>query len=265
MSSEQPFVPRRDFVRGLALSGASLFVAPAILTRRYRLFAWSDSEYSERAIRLVKEAAVIDMLCLLSLDFEKSRAWFANPDSFPPAEIERWRASGINVMHPAIGVGGPNAYTEVLTWLASWNGFIASRPEFLRVDSVDDIDSAKRAGQIGVVLGLQNSDHFRRVEDVALFHGLGQRVSQLTYNTRNLIGNGSTERRDEGISDFGVSVIAKMNEVGMAVDVSHCGDRTSLEAFEISTKPVLITHSNVRALAGNHPRCKSDDVIRQVG
>jgi membrane dipeptidase len=65
---------------------------------------------------------------------------------------------------------------------------------------------------------------------------------------RNLIRNGSTERRDEGISDFGVSIIERMNKVGMAVDVSHCGDRTTLDAFEISKKPVLITHSNCRAL-----------------
>jgi membrane dipeptidase len=106
------------------------------------------------------------------------------------------------------------------------------------------------------LLGLQNSEHFRRPDDVDFFRGLGQRVSQLTYNARNLIGNGSTERRDEGISDFGVSIIERMNKVGMAVDVSHCGDRTTLDAFEISKKPVLITHSNCRALVPNHPVLK---------
>ena len=95
--------------------------------------------------------------------------------------------------------------------------------------------------------------------------GLGQRVSQLTYNARNLIGNGSTERRDEGISDFGVAIIERMNKVGMAVDVSHCGDRTTLDAFEVSKKPVLITHSNCRALVSGHPRCKTDEAIKKVG
>jgi membrane dipeptidase len=116
-----------------------------------------------------------------------------------------------------------------------------------------------------VILGLQNAQHFRRPDDVNAFHALGQRVSQLTYNSRNLIGNGSTERRDEGISDFGVAIVERMNQVGMAIDVSHCGDRTTLDAFEISKKPVLITHSNVRALAPGHPRCKPDDAIRAVG
>lgn len=255
---------RRGFLKQAALSSAAIVGAPAILERRYRLFAWSSAEYSERAIRLVKESTVIDMLCPLSLNFEAQARWFARPDTYPDSEVEKWRASGLTGIHIAVGMGGPNVHYETLAFMAGWNGFIASRSEFARIDSVDDFDKAKRAGQVGVILGLQNSEHFRTPNDVAMFHGLGQRVSQLTYNARNMIGNGSTERRDDGISDFGVAVINKMNEVGMAVDVSHCGDRTSFEAFEISKKPVLITHSNVRALAGGHPRCKPDDVIQQV-
>lgn len=122
----------------------------------------------------------------------------------------------------------------------------------------------KAAKKIAVILGLQNSEHFRRPADVDFFFNLGQRVSQLTYNSRNLIGNGSTERRDEGISDFGVSIIERMNQVGMAIDVSHCGDRTTLDAFELSKKPVLITHSNARVLANGHPRDKADEAILAV-
>jgi membrane dipeptidase len=69
---------------------------------------------------------------------------------------------------------------------------------------------------------------------------------------------------DGGISDFGVSIIERMNEIGMAVDVSHCGDRTTLDAFEISNKPVLITHSNARVLVNGHPRCKTDEAITKM-
>ncbi len=79
-----------------------------------------------------------------------------------------------------------------------------------------------------------------------------------------MIGNGSTERIDGGISDFGSSIIKRMNKVGMAIDVSHCGDQTTLDAFDISKKPVLITHSNVRALNPNHPRCKTDEAIKKM-
>ena len=97
------------------------------------------------------------------------------------------------------------------------------------------------------------------------FHGYGQRVSQLTYNTMTWFGSGSTERVHAGLSDLGVELVARMNKVGMAVDTAHCGDRTTLDAFEVSTKPVLVTHSNVRALNPGHPRCKGDEVIRAVG
>jgi len=153
-----------------------------------------------------------------------------------------------------------------LQYFARWNGFIANDTDhFMRIDSLPDLKRVKKSGKIGIMLGLQNSEHFRRPEDVDFFRGLGQRVSQLTYNTRNLIGNGSTERRDEGISDFGVSIIERMNKLGMAVDVSHCGDRTTLDAFELSKKPVLITHSNCRALVPGHPRLKTDEAIKKVG
>ena len=178
----------------------------------------------------------------------------------------RWRDSGINVIHPAVGLGGTNGYEQGLTFFAGWNSFIAGASQYFdRVDSVGDFKRIKASARVGVILGLQNSEHFRRPDDVNMFYGLGQRISQLTYNARNLIGNGSTERRDEGISDFGVRIIDRMNTVGMAVDVSHCGDRTTLDAFELSKRPVLITHSNARALAPGHPRCKSDDAIRAVG
>jgi len=111
---------------------------------------------------------------------------------------------------------------------------------------------------------VQNSEHFRTADDVDRFYQLGQRVSLLTYNSRNLIGNGSTERHDEGISDFGAQIIERMNKVGMAVDTAHCGDKTTLDAFEVSKVPVLITHSNCRALNPNHPRCKTDEAIRKM-
>ena len=110
----------------------------------------------------------------------------------------------------------------------------------MRVDSPQSLDAVKASKKVGVLLGIQTSQHFRTANDVEFFHSLGQRVSQLTYNSRNFIGNGSTERRDDGISDFGLSVVARMNKVGMAVDVSHCGDRTTLDAFEVSTSPVFI-------------------------
>jgi len=233
---------------------------------RHRVFAWAATEYSTRAIDLVSRSTVIDMLSPLTLNFTKQARWFTNPATFTAADIQPFKDSSINVFHIGIGMGGPEAYSETLKFFASWNGFLAHHDErFMRIDGPAALDRVKRSGKIGVLLGLQNSEHFRGAGDVDFFHSLGQRVSQLTYNARNLIGNGSTERHDEGISDFGAAIIDRMNRVGMAVDVSHCGDRTTLDAFEISRKPVLITHSNCRALAPGHPRCKTDEAIKRVG
>jgi membrane dipeptidase len=240
--------------------------APVINRGRYRLFAFSEAEYSARTIAIMQRATVLDMLCVLTLNFPQGDKWMSAPETFTDKDFQRWRDSGINVIHPAVGLGGTNGYEQGLTFFAGWNSFIAGASQYFdRVDSVGDFKRIKGSGKVGVVLGLQNSEHFRRPDDVNMFYGLGQRISQLTYNARNLIGNGSTERRDEGISDFGVRIIDRMNTVGMAVDVSHCGDRTTLDAFELSKRPVLITHSIARALAPGHTSCKSDDAIRAVG
>jgi len=256
-------VNRRKVLKGIA---AAAMAAPMINRGRFRLFAHSLTEYSGKAIDLVGRTTVIDMLAVLTLDFNKQTKWFKDPDTFTAADFQPYKDSGINVFHPAIGMGGPNAYDSALQFFASWNGFLANGADyFMRIDSIADLKRVNESGKLGIILGLQNSEHFRRPDDVDFFRSLGQRVSQLTYNARNLIGNGSTERRDEGISDFGVAIIERMNSVGMAVDVSHCGDRTTLDAFEISKKPVLITHSNCRALVPGHPRLKTDEAIKKVG
>ena len=249
---------RRDFLA----AGGAVAAAPFVNRHRYRLALHQSTTYSKRAIDLVASTTVIDMLS----PFKIGRStWLQRPAGFARAELQRFLDSGVSVFHIATGVGGTDAYTNVLTFLGLWNGFLAHHHDSLmRIDSPESLDAVRASKKIGVLLGIQNSQHFRTANDVEFFHSLGQRVSQLTYNSRNLIGNGSTERRDDGISDFGVSVVAGMNKVGMAVDVSHCGDRTTLDAFEVSTSPVLITHSNCRALVPDHPRCKTDEAIRRM-
>ena len=258
-------ISRRSLIQGAVSAYASVLAAPMLNLGRFRLFAQSPTEYSARAIALLERSLVIDMLAPLTLDFPLMSRIAANPELFTPEMFRRFKDSGINVIHPAIGLGGVNAYESALIWFAGWNGVIAGNDhQMMRIDSTADLGRAKGSGKLGILLGLQNAAHFRRPDDVDAFFGLGQRVAQLTYNSRNLIGNGSTERRDEGISDFGVSIIERMNKVGMAIDVSHCGDRTTLDAFELSKRPVLITHSNCRALVPGHPRTKTDEAIRAM-
>ncbi len=254
---------RRQLLKAVASAGLGAVCAPMVNRGRFSLFANSPVEYSAKAIELVQRSVVIDMLSPFKIS---SSPWLSSPDTFKQADFQRFKDSSINVFHIAVGTGGPEAHMNTLKYVASWDSFIANHDQWLmRVDSADDLNRVKASGKVGVLIGVQNSEHFRTPADVDLFYALGQRVSQLTYNTRNMIGNGSTERRDEGVSDFGVAIIERMNKLGMAVDVSHCGDKTTLDAFDISKKPVLITHSNCRALAPGHPRCKTDEAIKKMG
>ena len=265
MKQTKNHLSRRELLQRAAFATAGTLAAPMINRGRFRLFAHSPNAYSSRAIELMKRATVIDMLSPFAISPSKATKWFSNPDSFTASDLQRFKDSGINIFHIAVGTGGRDAYLSTLKFIASWDGFLSNHDQHLmRVDSRADLERVKASDKIGVLLGVQNSEHFQTLDDVDFFHGLGQRVSQLTYNTRNLIGNGSTERRDGGLSDFGVSIVERMNKVGMAVDVSHCGDLTTLDAFEVSKKPVLITHSNCRALVPGHPRLKTDEAIKKM-
>ncbi|WP_149195179.1 dipeptidase [Luteimonas suaedae] len=209
---------------------------------------------------LVERAMVIDMLAPLKIDFRPE----AYAGHLTEAQAADFRASGITVMHHAIGFQGHEAHEQVLAYLAAWNGFIARNSEvFCLAGNVADLDRAKAQGRVAVIMGVQNADHFRTAEDVKVFHQLGQRCAQLTYNSQNYLGTGGTERVDSGLSDYGVQIVAAMNAAGMLVDVSHCGDRTTLDAIEASSTPIAITHSNCRAL-NDHPRLKTDEAIRKL-
>ena len=90
------------------------------------------------------------------------------------------------------------------------------------------------------------------------------RVIQLTYNSRNLLGDGCTERVQTGLSRFGVDAVKRMNEVGVLVDTGHCSDATTLDAIEVSERPVAVTHAFSRVVS-DHDRGKGDEVIRAIG
>ena len=256
-------VSRRQFVQ---LTVGAVVGSPFINLGSYRLFAGSTTVYSDRAVTLVNESLVMDMLSLFDLErVLQAEESGENPVAFSREELLAIRESGIDVFHPAVGMGGPGVQLDAMSHMAFYNGLVADYPDLLmRIDSVADIDQLRQTDKTGIILGVQNSDHFQAVEDVKRYYFAGQRISQLTYNTQNMIASGSTDRADGGISDFGESIVKAMNEIGMAVDVSHCGDQTSLDAFELSTRPVLITHSNCRALAIGHPRCKTDEAIKAM-
>ena len=259
----KPACSRRDAVRHL---GAGLLAAPAILRGRFSLFG-APQEYSARAIRLVQESVVVDLLNQFRFaDFSdkppKSELWLTKPRSMTAADYELYRTSG----YRAIALGhGANNYAEAVEWHARWNGFLAEYSDwFMRIDDASDFEAVRRNGKVGIMLTFQNSDHFRTPADVDAFHSMGQRLSQLTYNYQNRIGSGFLEQRDGGLTVFGGQVVERMNAVGMAVDVSHCADRTTLDALDISKRPVVFSHASCRGLVADHARAKTDEAITKM-
>lgn len=131
------------------------------------------------------------MLGLLTLDWHALHDWQSTPQDFTRDDFLRLRASGVNVFHPAVEPDQADAYAACRQWIDGWNRLLPSRPDaFVRIAAAADLPRAKAEGKVGVLIGFQNSDHFRTAADVALFQGLGQRVSQLTYNAPNRIGGG---------------------------------------------------------------------------
>lgn len=255
---------RREFLRKCVLSAGVVSAAPMLNLGRCKLYAGSDREYSVRTIDLVGRSLVIDMLGLLTMDWPLLSKWHARPESFGTADFEHLRQSGIGVFHPAVELDAPDPPAYTREWLTSWTRFLAAHPDrFQRIGNCEDVRESREKGRIGILLGMQNSEHFTTAADVRAFHDLGQRVSQLTYNGPNRIGHGCIDRVDYGLTAFGQTIVSAMNACGMAIDVSHAGERTTLDTFAASTRPVLVTHSNCKALTP-HPRCKSDAVIRAM-
>ena len=257
-------ITRRDALRAVAFG---LVGAPAVLRGRYRLFAQSNSQYSARAVGLVESSVVVDLLNQFQFqDFAerppRSDQWLSQPGTFTAADAARYQGSGITVF--ALGAGAGD-YDNAILFHARWNGFLAGYSDwFTRIDDTTDFARAKAQRKVGVMLTFQDSTHFRSPDDVRVFFGLGQRISQLTYNFNNKIGSGFLEERDGGLSVFGLSIMERMQQVGMAVDVSHCGDQTTLDALAAATRPVIFTHATARALVPGHLRCKTDEAILKM-
>jgi membrane dipeptidase len=267
MSVDSPSpISRRAMVGALA-AGIATIGAPAVLRRRFRLFSQSATEYSERAIRIVQGTLVVDLLNQFRFADNADRPplserWLRQPGAFTAANWEEYKRSGFRVF--GLG-GGDSGYETALIEVAEWNGFVAAHSQwFMRVSVGGDFEQLAPTGKIGILITMQNADHFRTTNDVDLFWSLGQRASQLTYNATNRLGSGFLADTDGGLTEYGGQVLARMQQVGMAVDLSHAGDRTTLDALTAATSTVIVSHAACRALVPGHLRAKTDEMITKV-
>ena len=157
-------------------------------------------------------------------------------------------------------------FRETVENMADWNRMFERFPDLIVPGrTAEDVRRAHADGRTAIVFGFQNCSP---IEDdiglVEICHQLGARFMQLTYNNQSLLATGCYEENDTGVTRMGRQVIAEMNRVGLVVDMSHSGERSTLEAIEISERPIAITHANPvfwhRAL-----RNKSDDVLKALG
>ena len=147
--------------------------------------------------------------------------------------------------------------------IAQWKRWFRENDDLiLPVRRAADIRHAKEQGKVGIILGWQNTSAIDGdIRTLELFHDVGVRIVQLTYNTLNFVGAGCLERYDPGLSDFGAEVVAELNRLGMLIDLSHVGTATARDAIVQSKQPVCYTHIAPRALH-DHARNRTDEELR---
>lgn len=177
--------------------------------------------------------------------------------------FRQMREGAVDAVHVTIAYH--ENFRETVLNMEQWNRWFEQYPDLIcQARTGADVRQAKRDGRTAIIFGFQNPSP---IEDdiglVEILHTLGARFMQLSYNNQSLLATGCYEAEDPGITRMGKQVIKEMNRVGLVIDMSHSADRSTIEAADISERPIAITHANPHSW---HPalRNKKDDVIRAV-
>ena len=169
---------------------------------------------------------------------------------------------GVNAIHITLGLYSRRIEELLDELFDAYNIFDQMGDKVLLVESVADLHESYESGRVGTILGVQGLEFIQdNTKFVPILHRLGIRIATLTYNEKNLLGNGCLEPRDEGLTFIGVRMVRELRRAGILLDLSHAGDKTSLDAIEAFDGPVAFTHSNAYELTPN-PRNISDDLIK---
>lgn len=186
-----------------------------------------------------------------------------NGSALKPSVIARLREAGVTAVNlTAVEIG--HDFADALKDLAMVTATIRRHADaLLLARTPDDVQLAKRTNRTAIILGLQDAEPIERdLSRLSTLYDLGVRIIQLTHNRQNYVGTGCAER-DSGLTRFGRSVVEEMNRLGLMVDLSHCGPRTTMETIEVSAAPVTCSHSNPRAISPS-PRNKEDAIIAKL-
>lgn len=183
--------------------------------------------------------------------------------NWSPKIFRQMRDGGVDAVHVTIAYH--ENFRETVLNIEQWNRWFEQHSDLIfHGEWASDIDKARETGRTAIFFGFQNPSP---IEDdiglVEVLHKLGARFMQLSYNNQSLLATGCYEAEDPGITRMGRQVIKEMNRVGMVIDMSHSADRSTIEAAEISQRPIAITHANLHAWQPAL-RNKRDDVVRAV-
>ena len=213
----------------------------------------ADWGVSEEAARVHREAIVWDNTLPIT-----AGNIAVNREKYLP----RLKASGYDVVSLTVG-GDRDKMPDAIKKIAEErNYFQANTDKYVLIEKADDIERAKREDKLGIIFHFQGTNPVNYdINMISTYYHLGIRHMLMAYNLRNAVGDGCKERTDEGLSRFGVQLVEEMNRVGMVVDCTHTGHKTSMEVMEVSKAPVVFSHSNPNALK-EHPRNIADDQIK---
>ncbi|MBU2510839.1 dipeptidase [bacterium] len=205
-----------------------------------------------RAEKIHEEAIIIDATCPLAV-----------LDQYH----DNYRAGGVTVVAATVGygVGDIGNINFTVRNLGNWYKRFRENPDKLHfVKSVNDIFQAKKEGKLGVIFHFQGSAPFEDdINMVEVYHRLGVRMCQLCYNAKDLVGCGCAVEEDTGLTEYGAKIIGEMNRLGIVVDCAHTGYKTTMDAIEASTSPVIISHGNAKAICNNR-RNLEDELIQAI-
>jgi membrane dipeptidase len=243
-----------------------------MLNRRHFLTAGSAGVTLAIAAR-----ALADRRSFGPADYERAlvidaMATIGDPDAStleqPPSErlLSDIRASGLTAVSMTLSVGSDgDRFTKALQRIATFDSKVAAAPQVLmHVRKAADLMAAKRSGRLGLIYNVQDTSLLEHdLARVALLHSRGLRQMQLTYNVRNLVGDGCLERGNAGLSNLGRDLVAELGRVRMVMDLSHAGQRTIAEAIAEAKAPAVISHTGCRDLR-DHPRNVYDAELRAL-
>jgi len=211
------------------------------------------NEVSAKAKNMWQKSIVANLALGFEPEIEYPHKWQA---------LQRYQEAGVSYISLHVATDATSLERTVLT-IASITEKIKEKSEYYRViKSPEDILQAKLKQQLGVCFIFQGTNPIAKSLDmIDVYYQLGVRSMILSYNIRNAVGDGCAEQTDSGLSRFGIKVIERMNRVGMLIDCSHTGYKSSMDAMGASKAPVIFSHSNVHVIAP-HPRNLSDELIK---